>query len=152
MEKDSSAADIREAENENGKQSNSKAGKASKPAVKIGSRASVACVKCRCVSLLFFMQRVSIADVSHRKRKIRCSGTYPSCDFCARKNIPCDYQGDHPAQNAPPASATIGTSGSPFSSTASTSGLPYQVPNPITAPPADILLAAYEAFCQNFVS
>ena len=122
-----------------------------KQSIKIGSRAPVACVKCR-------------------KRKIRCSGEFPSCGFCVKKGVcefmlcfdvselifhaglPCDYEGNHPATNAPPQTSTVvGSSTSPFSPTASTSRRPAQPAFiGLALPSVEILLAAYDAFSQNF--
>jgi hypothetical protein len=34
----------------------------------------------------------------NRKRKVRCSGEWPSCTFCTGRGQPCVYEG-HPAEN-----------------------------------------------------
>lgn len=48
--------------------------------VKVGARASIACSTCR-------------------RRKVRCSGEWPSCKFCAgRDGVACVYDG-HPLEN-----------------------------------------------------
>ncbi|KAM0792273.1 hypothetical protein ACM66B_004965 [Microbotryomycetes sp. NB124-2] len=54
--------------------------------VRVGPRASVACSVCR-------------------KRKIRCSGGWPKCNFCEFRKFECKYEG-HPAE-------TGGTIGNP---------------------------------------
>jgi hypothetical protein len=46
--------------------------------VKVGARASIACITCR-------------------KRKVRCSGEWPSCVFCATRSLSCVYEG-HPGE------------------------------------------------------
>ncbi|GAA5904966.1 hypothetical protein JCM5296_005692 [Sporobolomyces johnsonii] len=57
-------------------------GERQKKKVKVGARASIACGTCR-------------------RRKVRCSGEWPVCAFCANRKLTCEYEG-HPAENGGP--------------------------------------------------
>ncbi|KAH9818628.1 hypothetical protein DFH28DRAFT_887900 [Melampsora americana] len=73
--------------------------------IKVGARASIACETCR-------------------RRKVRCSGQYPICTFCATRSLKCDYDGNIHIQNTQSSSddhLNPSTSSSPHPFTPSTS-------------------------------
>ncbi|GAA5900293.1 Zn(II)2Cys6 transcription factor [Sporobolomyces salmoneus] len=97
-----------------------------KKKIKVGARASIACTTCR-------------------KRKVRCSGEWPTCAFCTGRKMKCTYEGQHPAE-------TTGTS--------TTSRLPgpsgwfnheaVQTPTEATLPDSKLVVEAIDTFLTHY--
>lgn len=100
--------------------------------VKVGARASIACETCR-------------------RRKVRCSGQYPICNFCASRSLKCDYDGHpdliKPTPNSPSTSFTTSIS-TPSTSSNLNSSIPNL--NPLDLPDPEIQRLAVNAFFTHF--
>ncbi|KAG0145830.1 hypothetical protein CROQUDRAFT_45306 [Cronartium quercuum f. sp. fusiforme G11] len=97
--------------------------------IKIGARASIACETCR-------------------RRKVRCSGEYPICTFCASRSLRCDYDG-HP-DLAKPLSSTPLSTFSPTPSVFSPASTSYQNNPPLSLPSREIQRDAINTFFSHF--
>ncbi|GAA6006416.1 hypothetical protein JCM11491_004948 [Sporobolomyces phaffii] len=90
--------------------------------VRIGARASIACTTCR-------------------KRKVRCSGEWPTCAFCTGRKVPCTYEGQHPAENG--GAAFPGPSGW-FNNEA------VQTPSEAVLPDSQLTVSAIDTFLTHY--
>ncbi|GAA5941030.1 Zn(II)2Cys6 transcription factor [Sporobolomyces koalae] len=91
-----------------------------KKKIKVGARASIACITCR-------------------KRKVRCSGEWPACAFCVLKKLDCVYDG-HPAEHGPPAVGAPGWVNSE----------PVQTPTEAIMPDAHLTIIAIDSFLAHY--
>ncbi|GAA5978426.1 hypothetical protein JCM5350_001162 [Sporobolomyces pararoseus] len=93
-----------------------------KKKVKVGARASIACTTCR-------------------KRKVRCSGEWPTCAFCTGRKMDCTYEGQHPAENG--GSSLSGPAGY-FNHEA------VQTPTEAVLPDSQLTISAIDTFLTHY--